>query len=99
MKKKKFKAPARIYLLSPLRNEDVMWCEDRIGDVDIEYVRADILKREKRRLERIIQMYREMDSGHSPSPLHGYLSSSLNAEARASVNLDRDQTQCEQERS
>lgn len=98
MNKKKFKAPARIYLLPPLRNEDVMWCEDRIGDVDVEYVRADIAKRENRRLEKIIDVYKGLIEIDNKRKLFvAYFRGTLLSEARSSINLDRDQTQCEQE--
>ncbi len=101
MKPKKKIAPARIYLQRrlyddrPDHNSDITWCSDQIDKTDVEYVRADIFKREQRRLKKQIEAWKACHQVSSKRSdfLTKHL---LTEEARASCALDGE-TQCEED--
>jgi hypothetical protein len=44
-KKRNMTYPKKIFLTAGDEDESLVWCEDKITDDDIEYVRIDILKK------------------------------------------------------
>ncbi len=107
MKPKKKIAPARIYLQRrlyddrPDHNSDITWCSDQIDKTDVEYVRADILKREQRRLNGIIAAWKSLSDPVDKTPKHAtalytFQENQVSIEARASCALDGE-TQCEED--
>ncbi len=107
MKPKKKIAPARIYLqrrlydFEPDHCSSITWCDDQIDKTDVEYVRADIFKREQRRLKKQIEAWKSLvearpSSGYPGTVLHAFERASLCGEARSSCALDGE-TQCEED--
>jgi hypothetical protein len=51
-------APERIFLVDDPNMDGLVWCEDRVNDSDVEYIRAD--SEELVRLRRIAELVRNM---------------------------------------